>query len=94
MPKLSETKLVFPTESIRRYLGYGERSISLFLQVDVARKLIRPKAVCEIYARDEKDHERRTPAEFQETGAPPQGQGDYGGDQAPPEPPPTGCCGG
>jgi len=34
------------------------------------------------------------PAEFQETGAPPQGQGDYGGDQAPPRPPPTGYCGG
>ena len=59
MPKLSETKLVFPTESIRRYLGYGERSIPLFLQtkveplVHVARKLIQPKAVWEIYARDE-----------------------------------------
>ena len=26
-----------------------------------------------------KDHERRTPAEFQETGAPSQGQGNYGG---------------
>ena len=59
MPKLSGTKLVFREESILRYLGYGERSASLILQkrveplVDVARKLIQPKAVWEIYAYDE-----------------------------------------
>ena len=59
MPELKGTKLVFQEENILRYLGYGERSIPLFLQtkveplVHVARKLIQPKAVWEIYARDE-----------------------------------------